>query len=208
MEKLNLVIAFLSMLLFVHLSDSCCFPKQFEGFQEDVGVDFKTGIYSRALYEIHYDSTSKKVAFAGNATGKLVSEQVLLDFSAKKQYVVQDGKCSVSELNAPMLDCLPGKPFKSTHYGIGNNKVDIDVYKVENGIDFTVTRNECAIMTRRAESKDSIADREFRGLTLGIKDMSVFDVPKACQNGTSTSPISRMMHRMMETRHSVFLRHH
>jgi hypothetical protein len=52
------------------------------------------------------------------------------------------------------------------------------------------TRNECAIMTRRAEFKDSIADREFRGLTLGIKDMSVFDVPKACQNGTSTSPIS------------------
>ena len=66
------------------------------------------------------------------------------------------------------------------------------MYKVENGIDFTVTRNECAIMTRRAESKDSIADREFRGLTLGIKDMSVFDVPKACQNGTSTSPISRV----------------
>jgi hypothetical protein len=38
--------------------------------------------FFQALYEIHYDSTSKKVAFAGNATGKLVSEQVLLDFSA------------------------------------------------------------------------------------------------------------------------------
>jgi hypothetical protein len=85
-----------------------------------------------------------------------------------------------------------GIPFKSTYYGLGNNKVDIDVYKVGNGISVTVTKNECAIMTERTEIKEGITDVEFRGLTLGIKDMSVFDVPKACQNGTSTSPFSRV----------------
>ena len=46
MEKLSLVIAFLSMLLFVHLSDSCCIPKQFEGFVELVAVDVNTGIHT------------------------------------------------------------------------------------------------------------------------------------------------------------------
>ena len=50
MEKLNLVIAFLSMLLFVHLSDSCCVPKQFEGFQEVVAVAFKNGLYARVCF--------------------------------------------------------------------------------------------------------------------------------------------------------------
>ena len=81
----------------------------------------------------------------------------------------------------------------STYYGIGNNKVDIDVYMVTNGSYATaisVTKNECAPMTQRRESKAGITDVEFRGVTLGIKDMSVFDVPKACQNGTSTSPFS------------------
>ena len=70
MEKLNLVIAFLTMLLFVHLSDSCCVPKQFEGFQgvlissvisfmiveefegfqEVVAVAFKNGLYARVCF--------------------------------------------------------------------------------------------------------------------------------------------------------------
>ena len=92
-----------------------------------------------------------------------------------------------------------GIPFKSTHYGLGNNKVDIDVYKVGNGISVTVTKNECAIMTERTEIKEGITDVEFRGLTLGIKDMSVFDVPKACQNGTSTSPFSRVSLQLLRS---------
>lgn len=214
MEKLSLVIAFLSMLLFVHLSDSCCIPKQFEGFEELVAVGVNTGIHTRSLYRIHLDSTNKKIALTGNATynGTLVKEQILHDFNAMKQYVVKDGKCSVTEIGGGMVVCIPpeAKLFMSTYYGIGNNKVDIDVYMVTNGSYATaisVTKNECAPMTQRRESKAGITDVEFRGVTLGIKDMSVFDVPKACQNGTSTSPFSGMMHRMMETRHSVFLRH-
>lgn len=93
-----------------------------------------------------------------------------------------------------VLFSAEAKLFMSTYYGIGNNKVDLDMYqKVTYGIyaiTISVTKNECAPMTQRREYKGRSTDIELRGLTLGIKDMSVFDVPKDCQNGTSMFPFS------------------
>lgn len=107
-----------------------------------------------------------------------------------------------------VLFSAEAKLFMSTYYGIGNNKVDIDVYMVTYGIYATtisVTKNECAPMTQRSETKDGITDIELRGLTFGIKDMSVFDVPKACQNGTSLLPSSTVRLQLFR---SAYIRVH
>ena len=81
----------------------------------------------------------------------------------------------------------------STYYGVGNNKVDIDVYTyMDGGMQSTlsVTKDGCVPMAEHMKMSTGILDIGFMGLTLGIKDMSVFDIPKGCQNAATVHPYS------------------
>jgi hypothetical protein len=81
----------------------------------------------------------------------------------------------------------------STYYGVGNNKVDIDMYTyMDGGMQSTlsVTKDGCVPMAEHMKMSTGILDIGFMGLTLGIKDMSVFDIPKGCQNAATVHPYS------------------
>ena len=79
----------------------------------------------------------------------------------------------------------------STYYGVGNNKVDIYMYTyMVGGMSTTlaVTKDGCVPMAEHMTMKTGILDIGFMGLTLGIKDMSVFNIPKGCQNAATVHP--------------------
>ena len=81
----------------------------------------------------------------------------------------------------------------STYYGVSNNKVDIDVYTYMDGSmqsTLSVTKDGCVPMAEHLKMSTGILDIGFMGLTLGIKDMSVFDIPKGCQNAATVHPYS------------------
>ena len=218
MEKLTIAVVFLSMLLHVHFSDACCFPAQFEGLEGvSSGQDINgTTSATEALFKMYVDITNQKVAVVGNVSynGKVMEEQILQDFNTGKQYTVIMGKCTVTPMTGKKLkQCLPpdAKLVLSTYYGVGNNKVDIDMYTyMDGGMQSTlsVTKDGCVPMAEHMKMSTGILDIGFMGLTLGIKDMSVFDIPKGCQNAATVHPYSPLLHHVMQTGHSGFIRHH
>jgi len=81
----------------------------------------------------------------------------------------------------------------STYYGVGNNRVDIDMYTYMDGgmqATMSVTKDGCVPMGYHIKTNTGILDIGFMGLTIGIKDMSVFDIPKGCQNAATVHPYS------------------
>jgi hypothetical protein len=59
----------------------------------------------------------------------------------------------------------------STYYGVGNNKVDIDVYTfMDGGMQFTlsVTKDGCVPMAHHTKMSTGILDIGFMGLSLGL----------------------------------------
>ena len=72
----------------------------------------------------------------------------------------------------------------SSYYGAGDETFALDTYQYtsitgDNTI-MTMTRNSCVHVSGHIQLKNGIADVGFMNITLGIKDMSVFDVPKEC----------------------------
>jgi len=54
----------------------------------------------------------------------------------------------------------------------------------------TVTKGSCIPLTTYQKSDDSVLDINYFGITLGMMNMTVFDVPKACMNAVHVSPVS------------------
>ena len=72
----------------------------------------------------------------------------------------------------------------SSYYGAGADTFDFDMYEYTSftgeRTQMSVTKNSCIPMGGHMTLKNGIADFGFMNITVGIKDMSVFDVPKEC----------------------------
>jgi hypothetical protein len=80
----------------------------------------------------------------------------------------------------------------SSSFGAGNNKMNIEMYNYNDvGMEtsFTVTKGSCIPLTIFQKNDDSILVTNYFGITLGIMNMTVFDVPKACMNPIHVSPV-------------------
>jgi len=71
--------------------------------------------------------------------------------------------------------------------------MNIEIYDYMNmgkKTSFTVTKGSCIPLAMFQKSDDSILFTNYFGITLGIMNMTVFDVPKACMNPVHVSPVS------------------
>jgi hypothetical protein len=81
----------------------------------------------------------------------------------------------------------------STFFGAGNNKIMIDVYsytKDGKETEFTLTKEACIPVTAYQKTDDSVLDLNYFGITPGIRNMTIFDVPKPCMHPVQVSPVS------------------
>ena len=81
----------------------------------------------------------------------------------------------------------------STYYGVGNNKIDVDMYSYTyGGIQRTTTvmnmgmdsmgKKMCLQMGDHANVANGFYDIGYMGVKLDITDPSVFNLPKPCQH--------------------------
>ena len=77
------------------------------------------------------------------------------------------------------------KMVLSSFFGAGNNKMNIEIYNYMNmgkETSLTVTKGSCIPLTTYQKGQNYVLSINYFGITLGIRNMTVFDVPKACMN--------------------------
>ena len=80
----------------------------------------------------------------------------------------------------------------STYYGVDPHKIDIDWYRFDwegININLAVTKDNCVPITEHIETSNRITDYNVMEVTLGVKNMSVFDIPVQCQQWTDSYQI-------------------
>ncbi|XP_052076423.1 ependymin-related protein 1-like [Mytilus californianus] len=190
--------------VFVQLASSCCGPAQWEGYEGVfAGVQANgTGGEGKGLLNISVDANINKVAIKGYSmwNGQRVKQHLLNDYSAGNSYTAYNGKCLTAALppypSPGKLNCVPydAKLVLSTYYGAGDNKYEIDVYEfMVDGIkiELSVNKGSCVPVGEHQQLANGFADVGFMGITEGIKDPSVFDIPPECNNARTVSPRMR-----------------
>ncbi|VDI44297.1 Hypothetical predicted protein [Mytilus galloprovincialis] len=186
--------------VFVQLAYSCCGPAQWEGY-EGVSVGLKvngTGEEGTGLLNMSVDANINKIVIRGYSLWngqQQVKQHLLYDYSAAKSYSVYYGKCSIEDL-APYpgkVNCVPSdaKLVLSTYYGFGDNKYEIDIYEfMVDGkkMQMSFNKETCIPVGEHQQLANGFADISFMGITEGIKDPKVFDIPPECNRARSVSP--------------------
>lgn len=72
----------------------------------------------------------------------------------------------------------------SSYYGFGNVTVPIEIYTftiMDVAVTVTVGKKDCVLLGEHYVVPGSMVDSGFMGVTLGIKNPAVFDVPAKCK---------------------------
>ncbi|XP_002732744.1 ependymin-related protein 1-like [Saccoglossus kowalevskii] len=200
----------------------CCPPKQFESTMGQFGGTCtrqgKSGIFT-VYGPLHYDYSKEMVALeeyisAGEQQFKV---KVIQDFNSNTQYVIMAGKCTKSDLPGSIDDtCIPdaAEYIGTNVYGLDALTADSYTYNAQQmganvSVGVAVTANEClpfglTIFADQPQA-ETISFIGFMNVTLGIKDPSVFDIPKICDHDdiipfkAMGNIVSDRMKRMMLT---------
>ena len=84
-----------------------------------------------------------------------------------------------------LLSTANATKLTSTYFGMGDDKIEFESYQYQfsgTTITETVTKNSCVPIGYRIKLPNGFMDLSLIGLQNGIKDMSVFDIPKECKN--------------------------
>ncbi|XP_052083630.1 uncharacterized protein LOC127720935 [Mytilus californianus] len=176
--------------IFINEGIACCFPEKGEGyfrFTNKKGAD----PVSSGWYKFSSDTTIEKAYYNGKMyNGEMHDVHILFDYRNDKLYNVTDGLCIVSNLSKPLVKCIPEEAELkvSSYYGTGNDTVKVDIYfvKFQNWyVTLTVEKTSCAVLAETDYSTDEVQNSHFFGLTLGVRNFTVFDIPAACLQNTS-----------------------
>ncbi|XP_002732738.1 ependymin-related protein 2-like [Saccoglossus kowalevskii] len=194
------LVAWLAGLIACTAAQKCCPPKQFEAFMGEVGGTCTPQGQSGLFFvtgQVHYDYKKAMVAAEEYiSTEKQVKVQIIQDYNSNTQYVVQAGKCTKSDLPGSIENtCVPDYAVYGGRlvYGL-NAALEIDMYSFEGqqlgtnySVQVLVTSKECLYFAQNtfidSPQVDIIMNSGYTNTTLGIKDPSVFDVPKICDHG-------------------------
>ncbi|XP_063396847.1 uncharacterized protein LOC134681243 [Mytilus trossulus] len=184
----------ISLFVLVPLVLSCCIPSQWEGLQGLAMGQIKDGKPSsiEALLNISFDATAKKIFVAGSITvdDKSYDEQVLQDFSTGKQYVVVSGQCIATAITEPFPQTCTSpsaKKLATTFVGAGQNKLIVELYNDDmdgKKTDITVLQGSCIPVSAYQKSGQTVTFINYLGITAGISNATIFDIPKPCKNAT------------------------
>ncbi|VDI51138.1 Hypothetical predicted protein [Mytilus galloprovincialis] len=192
-------------------TQACSFPVQIQGF-EGISMGYLingTGGAVEGGFQIAYDVKRQKTVMMGEGQnmGTRFYEHVLDDYANGKEYVVLNGKCTISPLKRKMLTGIPSdaKKIMSSYYGFDDKKIGIDVYSFSyegSQITISVMKEGCVPVGEHITGKAFLLDVGFMGMTSGVKNATVFDIPKPCQR---SMPLSFLEHNSVEflrnTRH-------
>lgn len=88
------------------------------------------------------------------------------------------------------------KKIMSSYYGFDDKKIGIDVYSFSyegSQITISVMKEGCVPVGEHITGKAFLLDVGFMGMTSGVKNATVFDIPKPCQR---SMPLSFLEHNV------------
>ncbi|VDI03745.1 Hypothetical predicted protein [Mytilus galloprovincialis] len=174
---------------------ACCFPEKGEGYFRYASKK-GTDQASSGWYKFSSDSTIEKAYLNGKMyNGEMHDVHILFDYKNDKLYNVTDGLCIVSNLSKPLVKCVPREAELevSSYLGTGNDRVKVDIYfvKFQNWyVTLTVEKASCAVLSEVDYSTDEVQSSHFFGLTLDVRNSTVFDIPDACLQNTTRTKVS------------------
>ncbi|KAL4239889.1 hypothetical protein ACF0H5_000689 [Mactra antiquata] len=192
---LQKVLVLLSMLIcMVYGGNICCLPEQWEGMQ-----GFQTGslddqghtAITLGSVGTSYDATNKRVRLVENIISGGNSQEftILQLFNQNVQYNIKNQTCTSSRAPAWTENCIPDTATMTGKYRLGlNQSIEVTGYvwtqgNVSIGLDVT---DGCVPITQGTQGEVSgvqfMSGTSVLGITVGIKDPSVFDVPAICKH--------------------------
>jgi len=205
----------------VALSSACCTPDQWEGGEAAV-VGFSGGFHDKngmvkEFNRVSYDYTNKRthVSLYYVYDGKPHEYKMLTRYDDKqnpeegKLYVVdvKEKKCHTKTLSKPFRQsCTPKEAKYTGNFTIGlagAGGLHADGYEIEGegySVNLAVSMikgGACIPLGEAVAAKkgrmSTLSDITFVNITPGIKDASIFDVPKECDKVTEGELVEEMI---------------
>ncbi|KAK3612477.1 hypothetical protein CHS0354_032093 [Potamilus streckersoni] len=120
--------------------------------------------------------------------------KAIQDYNEGTEFKIADGYCTKKQKQFPTWKsyCIPddAEVVQNTYIGAGSEKVAVKTYSYkENGLQVysTVTARGCIPIVsvksgRTLEGVPTVTVEEFSGITQGVDDPSVFDIPSICRH--------------------------
>ncbi|XP_063431475.1 ependymin-related protein 1-like [Mytilus trossulus] len=174
---------------------ACCPPKQWEGIEYtalgSTGADGKTH-YTEIEQKVSVDTDRRMVYVAQSMVidGANVMQKVLQNYNTATQYITKNGNCEKMGVTSVEPGCIPqnATAVLKSYMGAGSSKIMTTVYKYDTGMStsyITMADDGCIPMAYEAAGQNADGGGyqmtvEFFGITPGIADTSVFNVPAQC----------------------------
>jgi len=204
-----LALSLLLCVAYTLAAPKCCTPAQWEGtvhaYRRRKDQSSGKVEIDKESWKVAYDTTNKR--FAEVITHKLpgakeyTERRVLLqeDDGIVKEYRINEngnGGCSIKSDAYVELDCVPETATGGEKYSLGLASDDLEVtswvYQYEwEGINYVdvmevrdISEGVCVPVTEESKGFEGpysfVGGATYSGITLGIADESVFDVPAEC----------------------------
>ncbi|XP_076086896.1 uncharacterized protein LOC143057473 [Mytilus galloprovincialis] len=177
---------------------SCCMPQQLEG---TVGMSIALSnngnpLQITAVYDKWaMDTAIGKGYLSGTVYvgGHAIHQEIVQDFNNQVQYEAALGNCTIKPLPFDFGTeggqiCLPSSSkVWSSYHGLGDDTLKVDTYffTFDAGqFTMTMTTKGCAPVSEGFQTKDGVFNIGVMGLTSGITDPSVFELPSPCKEGS------------------------
>ncbi|KAL3862069.1 hypothetical protein ACJMK2_008064 [Sinanodonta woodiana] len=204
---LRLLLAF--VLVGMAMGEGCCPPIAWEGFIGTMvgSVEDAVPHLTMSFLKYHTNITLGMIEMEGNIIidrGQTQQIRIIIDNNKMTQYFIMNGKCARRTLARKVLNCVPENAtlVLNTYLGAGPETLTVKVYRflVEDiEVYSTVTSSGCIpvehVLTGiHPDTKVALLEvAQVSGVTVGVKNPSVFDIPSICQSANISSDYAHFM---------------
>ncbi|XP_041363705.1 ependymin-related protein 1-like [Gigantopelta aegis] len=188
------------------LASICCIPRQWEGIEAQTTGFVKPNASVPTLVQteikVHFDATNERMAFDETVTvnGYKTKVKVIQLWTKMMEYVIQEsGSCKKKTLSGTVPDgCIPdtAKDLGTHFVGSGSETLTFHTYEIKaSGLNIVADMTSlCIPVTQQTFGQLPNGDHmlqvnRYYDIMLGIKDMSVFDVPASCDHAPVVTEI-------------------
>ncbi|KAL3876400.1 hypothetical protein ACJMK2_034249 [Sinanodonta woodiana] len=158
---------------------------------------------------LHVNSAKKIIVSEGemDVDGYGFQLKAIQDYMKGTEYDIVNGKCTTKSIGPWKSRCIPddAQIVQNTYIGAGSEKVAVKTYLyMEDGLQVysTVTARDCVpIMSVQSgvtsKGVSTVTASEFSGITKGVKDPSIFNIPAICN---PKNPLARYLDALRKRR--------
>ncbi|KAL3862072.1 hypothetical protein ACJMK2_008067 [Sinanodonta woodiana] len=193
---LRLLLAF--VLVVMVMGEGCCPPNAWEGFLGTMAGFIKYGVphSTKSFLTYHTNSTLGMIYMEGDVIiDRWPTQKIRIFFDNNKniEYLIMNNRCSKRTLARKQRNCIPENATRvlKTYLGAGPETLAVIVYRFmdrDTEVYSTVTSDSCipvntvATGTNPAFKDEYMEVEQLSGITVGVKDPSVFDIPSMCHS--------------------------